>query len=460
STENGEIRGSMYEYTYKENIDYEKLHNDVIEIVRGGKKTDTQNSSRYRAFEVFSPDTVGASAEAVEPREKTEFVSTEPYQEFQLFYGDYKHLDISLNGAVSSVEQTKVLKHGKDLWANQQRWHFLRNGHLCICDVNELFLKDSLVYDLNNARPLSEEDYDSTALSTRYYFDASGTLHQVVGIDVGKDVFLEYDKNGHLTKVETYYRGTDVLSEKTIALNDDGNPVRVEERRKENRNGLIGIGTLDCYCYDERGNKVAHQMNNHKVQWMDAFVYDSLDNMIFKGRCNGYKGDNNTCKCKGFSASCGYEYDDRHNMIRKYSIGDWKPSGWDNYYQYDSAGREIECKDYDVKGTQRTLDRHIQTTYDSAGRMVKKEALVGEFRINESFFDYKMAVLEEWSYDEHGNLVEHVGYQTKANPFRIVRYQYEYDQQGNWVKCVRYEGSSDYSMVATEVVWRKIEYYE
>ena len=46
STENGEIRGSMYEYTYKENIDYEKLHNDVIEIVRGGKKTDTQNSSR------------------------------------------------------------------------------------------------------------------------------------------------------------------------------------------------------------------------------------------------------------------------------------------------------------------------------------------------------------------------------------------------------------------------------
>ena len=86
--------------------------------------------------------------------------------------------------------------------------------------------------------------------------------------------------------------------------------------------------------------------------------------------------------------------------------------------------------------------------------------MVGEFRINESFFDYKMAVLEEWSYDEHGNLVEHAGYQTKANPFRIVRYQYEYDQQGNWVKRVRYEGSSDDSMTATEVVWRKIEYYE
>ncbi len=460
STENSEIRSSMYEYTYKENIDYEKLHNDVIEIVKGGKKTDTQNNSRYRAFEVFIPDSVGVSAEAVEPREKTEFVSTEPYQEFQLFYGDYKHLDISLNGTVKSVVQTEVLGHVKDLWAKQQTWHFLRNGNLCISQVEKLFLKDSLVYDLNNARPLSEEDYDSTTFVAKYCLDASGALKQVMLGSVGRDINFEYDQNGHLTKVATYYWDTDVLSEKTIALNDDGKPVRVEERRKENRNGLIGIGTLDCYCYDERGNKVAHQMNNHKVQWMDAFLYDSLNNMILEGRCNDYNGDNNSCKCKEFRASKGYEYDNRHNMIRKYSIGDWKPSGMDCYYQYDSAGREIESKDYDVKGTQRTLDRHIQTTYDSAGRMVKKEALVGEFRINEFFFDYKMAVLEEWSYDEHGNLVEHAGYQTKANPFRIVRYQYEYDQQGNWVKRVRYEGDSDDSMTATEVSERKIEYYE
>lgn len=472
STENGEIRSSMYDYTYKENIDYEKLHNDVIKIVKGGKKTDTQNSSRYRAFEVFIPDSVGVSAEAVEPREKTEFVSTEPYQEFQLFYGDYKHLDISLNGTVKSVVQTEVLGHFKDLWAKQQTWHFLRNGNLCISQVEELFLKDSLVYDLNSARPLSEEDYDSTAFVAKYCLDASGALKQVMLGSVGRDINFEYDKNGHLTKMSTYYRKFDGLSEKMITLNDEGKPVRVEEFNYKDElksracpsdlghHGEKSVGIVDCYCYDERGNLVAHQMNNGKtVQWMDAFVYDSLDNMIFKGRCNGYKGNNSTCKCKGFSASCGYEYDDRHNMIRDYSIGDWKPSGMDCYYQYDSAGREIEFKHYDVKGTQRTFDRHIQTTYDSAGRIVKKEALVGEFRINESIFDYKMAVLEKWSYDEHGNLVEHAGYQTKANPFRIVRYQYEYDQQGNWVKRVRYE-SCNGSMIATEVVWRKIEYYE
>ncbi len=380
STENGEIRGSMYEYTYKENIDYEKLHNDVIEIVKGGKKTDTQNSSRCRAFEVFSPDSVGVSAEAVEPREKTEFVFTEPYQEFQLFYGHYKHLNISLNGTVEWVVQTDVLKHGKDLRTKQQTWGFSLNGHLGICQVEELFLKDSLVYDLNNAHPLSEEDYDSTALSTRYYFDASGTLHQVVGIDVGKDVFLEYDKNGHLTKISTYYQSFDVLNEKVITLNSEGKPVRVEEfnykdESKSKRacpsdlghHGEKSVGKIDSYCYDDRGNLVAHQMNNGGIKKMESFVYDSLNNMIFMGGCEDYRGNNNSCKCKGFHAYQGYEYDERHRLIREYSIGDWKPSGMDTYYQYDSAGREIDYKHYDVRGTQRTFDSHIQTTYDSAG---------------------------------------------------------------------------------------------
>ena len=127
STENGERRSSMYEYTYNENIDYQKLHNDVIEIVKGGKKTDTQQITRYKPIENFSPNSINVSTETVEAREKTEYVSTEPYQEFNFFYGENKHLNISLNGTVKSVVQTEVLKHGnrpKDLWAKQQTWDF------------------------------------------------------------------------------------------------------------------------------------------------------------------------------------------------------------------------------------------------------------------------------------------------------------------------------------------------
>ena len=477
TTEYGERRHSLYQYTYKENIDYEKLHNDVIEIVKGDKKTDTKQSSRYRAIEAFIPDTVGISAESVEAREKTEFVSTEPYQDLRLFYGDYKHLNISLNGTVKSVVQTEVLKHSnrpKDLWTKQQTWNFLPNGHLFMCQVWKIFPKDSLVYDLNDARPLSEEDFDSTALASHYGFDGSGRLRQIGEYVGGKDVDFEYDKNGNLTKISTYYREFDGLSEEVITLNEKGKPVRVEEFYYKDElksrkcpsdlgpSGKKSVGIVDCYCYDERGNKVAHQMNNGKTaQWMDCFVYDSLDNMIFEGRCNGYNGDNSSCKCKGFHANKGYEYDEQHRMIHKYSIGDWKPEGWDDYFQYDSAGREIESKYYDVRGKQRTLDLHIQTSYDSVGRIVRKEALSGSFLVNEAIFKYtRNAVLEEWAYDEYGNMEQHVVYETKDKPFKIVRFQYKYDQHGNWVKRVRYEGVSDDSMTTMEILERKIEYYE
>ena len=404
---------------------------------------------------------------------RTEYVTQKPYKEYDIGYDfilsssyNYGHLNISLNGTVKSVVQTempvsllKKANSSEKVSVRQQTWKFSPTGQLYLCHINKTALKDILDYDINDDNTLSDDNFESTDTIAYYCFNSLGQIRLDINENSSCKETFEYDQNGHLTRVSTYYWDNDVLSETLITLNDDGKPVRVEERR--DRNGMKSIGVVDCYCYDERGNRVAHQMNNgNVVQWMDYYVYDSLDNVIFRGRCRGYRGDNNNCKCKGFRASRGYEYDDQHNMIRDYSIGDWKPSGWDNYYQYDSEGREIEYKHYDVKGKQRTFDRQVQTTYDSAGRMVKKEALLGEFRINESIFNYIMAVLEEWTYDEHGNLVEHVGYQTKDKPCMIVRYQYTYDPHGNWVKRVRYEGVNDDSMIATEVLERKIEYYK
>ena len=42
TTENGEISGSMYAYTYKEDIDFKKLHDDVLEIVKESKQSDSR----------------------------------------------------------------------------------------------------------------------------------------------------------------------------------------------------------------------------------------------------------------------------------------------------------------------------------------------------------------------------------------------------------------------------------
>lgn len=44
-TETDEISGTLYSYTYKENIDYKKLHNDVIEIVKGNLQPDTKRTT-------------------------------------------------------------------------------------------------------------------------------------------------------------------------------------------------------------------------------------------------------------------------------------------------------------------------------------------------------------------------------------------------------------------------------
>ena len=52
STEKGEISGSMYAYTYQEDIDFEKLHNDVLEIVRENKQTDTRRFNQGNAVNI------------------------------------------------------------------------------------------------------------------------------------------------------------------------------------------------------------------------------------------------------------------------------------------------------------------------------------------------------------------------------------------------------------------------
>lgn len=464
STENGEWRRSMYQYTYKENIDYKKLHNDVIEIVKGDKKTYTRQKVSDKIQECFCSDSANVPAETIGRREKTEYVYTEPYQEFNLFYGYYRRLNISLNGYVKSVVQTDVpvsllKKDNSSEKVNilQQTWKFSPSGQLCHSHINKTSMKDVRDYDFNDNRTLFGDKYESTDTIEYFGFDSVGRMCQAIDEHYSSNETFEYDDNGHLTKVATYYWDKDILIETLITLNDDWKPVRVEERR----NGKERVGVIDAYCYDERGNKVAHQMHNGKIaQWMDSFEYDSLNNMIFEGRCWNYNGNNHTCECKGFRKDHGYEYDDQHRLIREYSIGDWKPSGMDTYYQYDSSGREIEYRHFDVRGTQRTFDLHIQTTYDSAGRMVKKEALLGSFLVNEAIFRYtRNAILEEWVYDEYGNLKQHVVYETKAKPFMIVRFQYKYDQQGNWVKRVRYVGENEDSMTATEVLEREIEYY-
>lgn len=44
-TATDEISGTLYSFTYKKDIDYEKLHNDVIQIVKGNLQPDTRRTT-------------------------------------------------------------------------------------------------------------------------------------------------------------------------------------------------------------------------------------------------------------------------------------------------------------------------------------------------------------------------------------------------------------------------------
>lgn len=44
-TAKDEIAGTLYAYTYKEDIDYKKLHNDVIQIINGNLEPDTKRTT-------------------------------------------------------------------------------------------------------------------------------------------------------------------------------------------------------------------------------------------------------------------------------------------------------------------------------------------------------------------------------------------------------------------------------
>jgi len=50
-TATNEVSGTLYSYTYKEDIDFEKLHTDVIEILKGNLQPDTKTTIPKKADE-------------------------------------------------------------------------------------------------------------------------------------------------------------------------------------------------------------------------------------------------------------------------------------------------------------------------------------------------------------------------------------------------------------------------
>lgn len=414
---------------------------------------------------------------------RTEFVNkAAPYPQYSTTKFTCSAKDISLNGWVKSVQQTSTIRRLTEIpsgnivfLVNQYQYTFDSTGNLMKYIDKELCSKDTDIV-------LSDSEIPSPEYLKAKHFmiDDAEIFSFQDGLLISKKdknrvanstTRYEYNEHGQLIRENTYYGLMPRIT--SIRLNENGQPLSVSivthtsntDSQKKNKKGkrqkqydLTDDNVTDLFCYDEHGNCVAH-LEKIRDKWrMDFFEYDDAGNMIFEGSCEEFN-EEKPCECQKKHLDHGYEYDENHRMTRNYLIGDWKPNGWDYYYQYDSAGREIEYTSYETRGDERTFTTQVVSSYDSSGRIVRKEALRGSFLINEAIFNYSNVVMQQWEYDAYGNIVWIKAYYNKNKPFKVVKYEYEYDDHGNWTKRCCREGDSEDDLTLTETVEREISYY-
>ena len=409
----------------------------------------------------------------------TEFVNKAPYPQYSSSEFTCSAKDISLNGWVKSVQQTSSIKRltqllsGKAVfYVEQYQYTFDSIGNLLKYIDNELYSEDTDIV-------LSDSEIPSLEYLKAKHFkiDEEETCSFQAGLLISKKstnrvanstTRYEYNEQGQLIREIAYYSIMPRIT--SISLNENGQPLSVSivthssntdsqnKGKRQKQGNEIDDNVTDLFCYDEHGNCVAH-LGKIREEWrMDFFEYDDAGNLVFEGRCEEFN-EKKPCICQKKYINHGYEYDENHHMTRDYLIGDWKPNGWDYYYQYDSAGREIGYTKYETRGDKRTFTTHVISFYDSLGRIVRKEALRGTFLINEAIFSYSNVVMQQWEYDAYGNILWNKAYFSKDKPFKVVKYEYEYDDHGNWTKRCRREGNSEETMTITETLEREISYY-
>lgn len=396
---------------------------------------------------------------------RTEFVYEEPYAQKELYLIP-QSMEISLNGRVKKMEQTSNVRKvtsfqsGKVAYVgNYCLYTFDTLGNIQKYSEKRIELDDTVGIPVSKEKVLPPEYFNAKKnngnanpykIEEEKYLFKDGRL-----VSIKKDyetTELEYSEQRKLVRMAEHFLFS--CNTTHFNLNENGQLVSISSSNSKKK-----LQTTDVFCYDAQGNCVVHSKKFDNGWRREIYEYDEAGNRIFEGRCEKFK-KKNLCDCKKTHVYHGYEYDDRHHKTRDYLIGDWKPNGWDYYYQYDSAGREIEYKCFETRGDNRTFSSHIVSSYDSLGTIVSREALSGTFFINEAFARYtRNAKHQTWEYDAYGNLLLEKVYQDESGLFKVLKYTYEYDGHGNWIKRCRYEGDSEDNLELTETLERVISYY-
>ncbi|MCM1388153.1 MAG: hypothetical protein NC231_12565 [Bacillus sp. (in: Bacteria)] len=266
---------------------------------------------------------------------------------------------------------------------------------------------------------------------------------------------ITYGADASLSSSTEYERGADGLLTKSISYDTEGNITEIYEPAKpeEEDNGdytKYSGGT----SYDADGNIIWSHISKNE--------YDDNENQIklTTTQMSDY-GDG----LKTYIMGSEWEYDDNNRMIKAiYYADDGITVSQTCEYAYDSAGNCITETAYDADGSvTSTVDReydaegHViketqtnadgsgytltESEYDNRGNMIKQST--------ESKYDYYTAsYLSEYEYDTDDRQVRYTYYSDGVMKSMSCR---EYDEHGNMIKDISYN---------TDETWAGITEYK
>ncbi len=177
------------------------------------------------------------------------------------------------------------------------------------------------------------------------------------------------------------------------------------------------------YTYDADGNKLTHTDtgSEYTLAVSEQYVYDTAGNLL---QSITYRGDEKLQE--------EYTYDADGNKLTQTS---YKGDGIISekcMYCYDAAGNELSCTKYDADDK---ISNKWEYTYDENGK-VRTENFYSSLFSEE----LRLAIREEYTYDEAGNTLLHIYTHYRDNgETKVEETVYTYDEHGNMLSVDGYD---------------------
>lgn len=260
-------------------------------------------------------------------------------------YSEWKVSDQNLQGQVKEMK----------FYLNdviQSEWHYNENQLLITGNTYEnpdkILHGYAYTYDEeNHLSQLVFTDQDGKKTQYKFVYDKQGRLSEKNFMNGQKQAAWEYDGNGNVTRVSSFYEGS-ISSFNTIKYDEQGRISEMTDFKCIMKHNCDFSGS-EIYTYDANGNLVSKKSSG-VFAGSEQHTYDKQNRLIKSESiisAFGGKGDQ-----KPFITT--YKYDENNRVIEK-AYNDGKTV---EQYEYDAHGNWIKETITDQKNTS-VVTRHI-----------------------------------------------------------------------------------------------------